>query len=439
MSLGVLTTLMFGVMLIMLATGLPMVFVLGGVGVLFGYFAWGPQSLHVIIANASDLMRATVLVAVPLFVFMAYMLERSGIAEELYEVMYRWLGKLKGGLAAATILCCTVVAAMSGISTTGVLLMGIIGLPAMLRRNYDVKLAMGSIMAGGALGPLIPPSVVLIVYSLISGESVGKLFVGALLPGLLLAFFFITYILILCRMKPELGPSLPEAELFSFRQKLIALKGVILPLTLVVCVLGSIFMGIATPTEAAAVGAFGSVLSAAIHKKLSWGVIRGAAIQTLKTVAMVMWVIFGAGCFVSIYQGLGASQFIQEVLKSWPVSPWMIMLLMQVTWIILGCLMDALSILMITSPIFVPMAQFLGFDLLWFGVLFAVNTEMGYLTPPFGVNLIVMKGIVQDRGIPMSEVYRSVWPFVSLQLLGLICVVFFPQLATWLPNILFRH
>jgi tripartite ATP-independent transporter DctM subunit len=392
-----------------------------------------------VIANASELMRATVMVAVPLFVFMAYMLEKSGIAEDLYEVMYRWLGKLKGGLAAATILCCTVVAAMSGISTTGVLLMGIIGLPAMLRRNYDIKLAMGSIMAGGALGPLIPPSVVLIVYSLISGESVGKLFIGAVLPGLLLSMFFIGYILIRCHLKPAAGPALPPEELFTFKQKIIALKGVILPIGLVICVLGSIFMGIATPTEAAAVGAFGSVASAWIHRKLTWGVLREAAVQTLKTVSMVMWVIFGAGCFVSIYQGLGASQFIQDLLKSWPVSPWMILILMQAVWIVLGCLMDALSILMITSPIFVPMAQFLGFDLLWFGVLFAVNTEMGYLTPPFGVNLIVMKGIVQDRGVPMGQVYQAVWPFVTLQFLGMLCVLFFPQLVTWLPNLLFKY
>ena len=439
MSLGMLTIVMFGAMLLLLATGLPMVFVLGGSAALFGYFAWGPQSLHVVIANASDLMRATVLVAVPLFVFMAYMLERSGIAEDLYEVMYRWLGKLNGGLAAATILCCTVVAAMSGISTTGVLLMGIIGLPAMLRRKYDVRLAMGSIMAGGALGPLIPPSVVLIIYSLISGQSVGKLFIGALLPGLLLSFFFICYILVKCRFRPELGPALPPEELFTFREKLAALKGVILPIGLVACVLGSIFMGVATPTEAAAFGAFGSVVSAALHRKLSWAVLRDAALQTVKTVSMVMWCIFGAGWFVSIYQGLGASQFIQSLLKSWPVSPWMIMALMQLTWIILGCLMDAISILMITSPIFVPMAQFLGFDLLWFGVLFAVNTEMGYLTPPFGVNLIVMSGIAQGKGIPMSEVYRAVWPFVTLQFLGLLCVVFFPGLSTWLPNILFRY
>ena len=439
MSLGLITILMFGSMLLLLATGLPMVFVLGGISALFGLLAWGPQSLHVIIANASELMRATVLVAVPLFVFMAYMLERSGIAEELYEVMYRWMGKLNGGLAAASIVCCTIVAAMSGISTTGVLLMGIIGLPAMLRRRYDIKLAMGCIMAGGALGPLIPPSLVLIVYSLISEESVGKLFVGAIMPGLLLSALFISYILFTCWKNPSKGPALPPEEQFTFKQKLAALKGVIIPILLVIGVLGSIFMGIATPTEAAAVGALGSVLSAMIHKKLSWAVLRDTALQTVKTVAMVMWVIFGAGCFVSIYQGLGASQFLQELLKSWPVSKWVILLLMQATWIILGCLMDALSILMITSPIFVPMAQFLGFDLLWFGILFAVNTEMGYLTPPFGVNLIVMKGIVQDQGVPMSDVYRAVWPFVFLQLLGLAIVIVFPQIITWLPNIVFSY
>jgi len=437
MSIGFLTLLMFGSMLLLLATGLPMVFVLGGTSALFGVLAWGPASMHTIIANASNLMRSTILVAVPLFVFMAYMLENSGIAEELYEVMYRWLGALHGGLAAATVLCCTVVAAMSGISTTGVLLMGIIGLPAMLRRKYDVRIAMGSIMAGGALGPLIPPSVVLILYSLISGESVGKLFLGAVFPGFVLSGLFVAYILIRSHLNPSLGPALPEEERYNFKEKIVALKGVILPLLLVLGVLGSIFFGIATPTEAASVGAFGSVISSLIHKKLSLQVLKDAALQTLKTVAMVMWVIFGAGCFVTIYQGLGASDFIQNMLQAWPVNRWVILVLMQVTWIILGCLMDAISILMITSPVFVPLAQFLGFDLLWFGILFAVNTEMGYLTPPFGVNLIVMKGIVQDKGIPMSEIYKAVWPFVTLQLVGLVILMVFPHLATWLPDLVF--
>jgi tripartite ATP-independent transporter DctM subunit len=221
-------------------------------------------------------------------------------------------------------------------------------------------------------------------------------------------------------------------------EKLRALKGIIIPLFLVAGVLGSIFTGVATPTEAAAVGAFGAILSAAIHRNLNWEILRGVAFQTLKTVSMVMWVIFGAGCFATIYQGIGASEFIQNVIKAWPVNKWIIILLIQVTWLVLGCLMDAISILMVTAPVFIPIARHLDLDLLWFGILYAVNTEMGYLTPPFGVNLFVMRGITQGSDITTKEIYGAVWPFVTLQAVGLVLVMLIPELITWLPNFLLK-
>lgn len=438
MSIELITVLMFLLMLVLLASGLPVVFVLGGSALLFGFLVWGPQSLHIVVANTSDLMRANLLVAVPLFVFMAYMLERSGMAEELYHVMHQWMGSLRGGLAAGTIVGCTIIAAMSGISTTGVLMMGIIGLPAMLRRNYEKKLAMGAIMAGGALGPLIPPSVVLIIYSLLSGQSIGRLFVGGIIPGLILSGLFILYILIRCYLNPSLGPALPPEERTGWTDKIRALRGIIIPSFLVFGVLGSIFTGVATPTEAAAIGAFGAILSAAIHRNLNWTILKGVAFQTLKTVSMVMWVIFGAGCFANVYQGIGASEFIQNMITAWPVNKWVILILIQVTWLILGCLMDAISILMITSPVFIPVAKHLGFDLLWFGLLYAVNTEMGYLTPPFGVNLFVMRGITQGSDITTQDIYRSALPFVVLQAIGLLLVMLFPELITWLPRALLK-
>ena len=438
MSIEIITILMFGLMLLLLASGLPIAFVLGGTSIVFGLFMWGPASMHIIIANASNTMRSTVLVAIPLFVFMAYMLEKSGIAEELYEAMYRWLGSLKGGLAAGTVITCTIVAAMSGISSTGVLLMGIIGLPAMLSRGYDKKIALGSIIAGGALGPLIPPSVVLIVYALISGQSVGKLFLGGVVPGILLSVLFILYILIYALINPTLAPALPKEERFTWKNKIYALKGIIFPFLLVLGVLGSIFFGLATPTEAAAVGAAGSILSALLHGKLNWQTLKYVSYQSLKTVSMVMWVIFAAGCFATIYQGLGASDLIENLLKDLSVNKYIILLIIQVTWVILGMLMDALSILMITAPIFIPVSDFLGFDPLWFGILYAVNTEMGYLTPPFGVNLIIMKGI-GHKNISMVDIYRSVWPFVILQAIGLLLIIVFPALATWLPDLVFNR
>ena len=436
MSLQLITFLMFGGMLLFLASGVPMVFALGGLAAIFGYIFWGPSAIYVVVANASQLMRSNLLVAVPLFVFMAYMLEHSGVAEELFSTAYKWLGSLKGGLAAACVVSSTIIAAMSGISTAGVMIMGIIALPAMLKRGYSKELAMGTVMAGGALGPLIPPSLVLIIYSLLSGESIGQLFLGAVIPGLLLSFLFITYILLRCHFNPEMGPGLEKDELLSFKEKLISLKGVLLSILLVFSVLGSIFFGLATPTEAAAVGAFGSSLIALIRGNLNKKILMDTSIGTLKTIGSVMWVIFGASCFANIYQGIGASQFIQSLVKSSALSPWAILILMQIVWIILGCLMDAISIMMVTSPIFIPLARYLGFDLLWFGILYAVNTEMGYLTPPFGVNLVVMKGIVQNK-YSMAEIYASVWPFVTLQFIGLVILLLFPALATWLPNLAF--
>lgn len=438
MSIEAVAILMFLSMLALLATGLPVAFALGGTAIAVGYFAWGPNCIHLVIAQASDLMRAGLLVAVPLFVFMAYTLEGSGIAEELYEVMHHWMGRLKGGLAAGTIVGCSIVAAMSGISTTGVLMMGIVGLPAMLHRNYDKKLAMGAIMAGGALGPLIPPSIIMIIYSLIAGVSVGKLFLGGVIPGLLLSALFIVYILIRCYINPNLGPPVPPEETVSLAKKFLLLKNIIIPLILVICVLGSISFGIATPTEGASIGALGSILSAAYHRKLTWSLLKNAAFKTLRTVCMVMWIIFAAGIFATVFQGLGASKLIQNLLINWPVSKVAILILIQLTWFVLGCFMDCVSILLVTAPIFVPVASFLGFDLLWFGVVYVVNTEMGYLTPPFGVNLFVMKGITQGTGITTREIYSSVWPYVIVQAICLVLVLIFPELITWLPNKFFQ-
>ncbi len=438
MSIEAVTLLMFLSMLLLLASGLPVAFVLGGSALFFGYTVWGPASLNVVVAAASDLLRANLLVAVPLFVFMAYMLEKSGIAEDLYGAMHRWMGGLRGGLAAGTVLACTLVAAMSGISTTGVLMMGIIGLPAMLRRGYDRRLAMGCIMAGGALGPLIPPSIVMIIYSLLSGQSIGKLFIGGILPGLLLSSLFIAYILGRCFLRPDLGPALPPQERACWKEKLTALRGILLPALIVLGVLGSLFVGIATPTEAASVGALGAILSAAVYRRLSPAILKAVAFQSLKTVSMVMWVIFGAGCFATIYQGIGASEFIQNLIKGWPVGKWIVLFLIQATWIFLGCLMDAISILMVTAPVFIPVAQFLGVDLLWFGVLYCVNTEMGYLTPPFGVNLFVMRGITQDLGISTKEIYLAAVPFIAIQFLGLVLVMAFPGIITWLPGLFLK-
>jgi tripartite ATP-independent transporter DctM subunit len=438
MSIELLTFLMFGAMLSLIALGLPISFTLGGIGVIFSMLAWGPDSLNLIVLKAFDLMNAQSYVAIPLFIFMAYMLEKAGVAEELYEVMHRWMGPLKGGLTAGTIIGGTVVAAMSGISTTGVVLMGIIGLPSMLKKGYDKKLVMGSIMACGTLGMLIPPSLMMIVYALVSGESIGKLFIAGVCPGLMVSSIFIGYTLLRAQINPNLGPPVPQTERVKLIDKLIILKSVIIPGLLVVAVLGSIFLGLATPTEAAGVGAAGTIASAAFKRRLNFGILKEVSHKTLQTVAMVMWIVFAADCFAAIYQGIGASKLILGIISAWPVSKWVIMALIQFTWLIMGCLMDSISILMITAPIFLPIAEHLGFDLLWFGILFIVNCEMDLMTPPFGVNLMVMKGIA-PKGTDMVEIYLAALPFVGLQILSLILLILFPEIVTWLPDFVFTH
>lgn len=439
LSIELITILMFACMLLMLGCGLPVAFVLGGTAVLFGLLFWGPQSFFVILLKAGDTMNSTILVAIPLFIFMALILERAGIAGKLFTSLRLWMGALPGSLASATIVGCTIIAAMSGISSTGVLMMGIIAMPAMLSRGYDKGIAMGSIMAGGALGALIPPSITFIVYASISDVSIGKLFLGGVFPGILLSGMFIAYITIRCLINPSLGPAMPREERASFVEKLVSTKELVLPLLLIIAVLGSMFFGLATPTEAAAVGAFGALVSAVVARKLSIDLMFQAGLKTLAIVAMVMWIIFGANVFASIYQGLGASALVQNLMIGWDVHPIVVIILMQVIWILLGCLMDSLSILMITGPIFVPVAIALGYDPLLLGVLFVLTSEIGYLSPPFGVNLFMMRSIVSEEVASMQDIYRSVVPFMALQLLGLILVMIFPAIAIWLPELVYAR
>jgi len=307
----------------------------------------------------------------------------------------------------------------------------------MLKRGYDKSIPLGCIMAGGALGQLIPPSVMMIIYGSVSGLSVGKLFVGGVFPGLLLATLFIGYILIRSYLNPSLCPALPPEERADWREKFVSLRAVFLPIALVVSVLGSIFMGIATPTEAAAVGALGAIVCAAIHRRFNWDLLKGAAFTTMKTSAMIMWILLCAGMFASLYSGLGASKLARELLEAYPLGPWGVLICLQVLWFILGCLMDGLSILMITSPIFLPLVSLFGYDPIWFAILFIINTQMGYLTPPFGVNLFYMKGVA-PKDITIEDIYRSVIPFVILQMIGLVMCILFPLICTWAPGLMFK-
>jgi len=433
MSIELLSILFFGSLLVFLVLGLPLTFVLGGVSMIFIYFTWGPEAFYMVAAQTWGAMNKFTLVAIPLFIFMAMILERSGVAKGLYEMMYLWFGPVAGGLAIGTVVICALFSAMCGISGAAVVSMGTIALPSMLQRNYDKELALGCINSGGGWGILIPPSVIMILYALISGESVGRLFAGGVFPGLLLLVLVSSYIGIRCYFQPHLGPALPRQERGDWKRKITALKAVILPIVIVIMVLGSIIGGVTTPTEAAAMGVLGAIISALVYRQFSWGMMKEAAMRTLRLTGMIMWILFGAYCFSAAYHGMGAHQMIVNMMQHIPGGPWGTIIFIQFIIFLLAMVMDPAGIMMITVPVFLPIIKAHGFDPLWFGILFVINMEIGYMTPPFGFNLFYLKGIVPP-GITMGDIYRSVIPYTLVESLGLALVMIFPQIAVWLPN-----
>lgn len=437
MSTDLITLILFASLVLLLITGLPLAFGMGSVAALLVVVLQGPQALSILSSITYGVMDNFILTAIPLFIFMGLVLERSGVGDDIFAMMYKWIGGIKGGLAIGTVIICTIFAACTGISGAATVTMGVIALPAMLRYSYHKSIAVGCISAGGALGILIPPSVLMIVYGVFSGESIGQLYAGGVFPGLLLSALFIIYIVVRCYFQPHLGPPIPPDERATWRERMTSLRGVILPLLLVVIVLGTIFKGVCTATEAAAIGCAGSLFCAAIYRRLNWKLLKEACYEGLRLSCMVVWIIIGGSCFASLYTYVGALEFIKGVVAALPVSRYFVLAGMQFTLFILGCLMDPGGILMITIPIFVPVIKMLGFDPVWFGVLFIVNMEMAYLTPPFGFNLFYMKAIV-PKTITMMDIYKSIVPFVALQATGLVICILFPKIILWLPQAIFK-
>ncbi|MFC1912789.1 TRAP transporter large permease subunit [Chloroflexota bacterium] len=427
---------LFGGMLIFLVLGLPVAFSMGGVALIAALIFWGPESLVIAATNTYGSMRMFVLIAMPLFIFMAAVLERSGVADNLYEAIRQWLGPLRGSLSMATVFACTVIAAMSGVTTAGIVTMGLIALPIMLKKGYDKSIAIGPIMAGGVLGILIPPSTSFIIYGVLTESSIGRLFAGGLIPGLMLSFLYVSYIGIRCYFQPHLGPSIPKEERISFKAKFVLSRGLILPVLLILGVLGSIFAGVASPTEAAAVGAFGAMACSVINRRFNWQMLKEASYRTCQINAMIMWILFGAFCFTAVFAASGSQKLIQDLILGLNVEPIYVILFMMVSYFILGCFVNEVTMVMITIPVYLPILVSLGFDPVWFGVLFIVNMQMAYLTPPFGFALFYMKGVAPP-GVTMLDLYRSIIPFIPLQWTVLLLVMFFPQLALWLPNMVF--
>ena len=451
LSIEWLSLLMFGGLGLLLVLGLPMAFCTGSLAILFLYLFGTPQMLFMLPARVFPFMTDYELSAVPLFIFMAAMLEKAGIIEELFDAVYKWLGAVKGGLAAATILACTALAAMVGVVGATEVTMGMIALPAMLRRGYDQKLACGSLLAGGTLGILIPPSVMAIVYAVVAQQSLGELLVGSIFPGLLLSGLYVTYVLVRCYINPRLGPALLPEERVSGREKLRLLKNTIAPIFLILLVLGIIFVGIATPVEAAGIGTFGALFVSALHRRLTWPAIQEAALATLKATAMVMWIFFGATMFVGFFIVKGGQTFVAESILGIGLAPYGVLLLMMVILFVLGMFLDWVGILLLTVPIFLPIMKsftwggLLGFggvrpeDVpLWYGVIFMVNMQMAFLSPPFGYSLFYLKSVAPPE-VSMATIFRASVNFMALQWLGVGLCIVFPQIVTWLPSLIYTH
>jgi tripartite ATP-independent transporter DctM subunit len=446
-SIEWLTLIMFGSLIVLLMAGLPLAFVTGGLACVFLFLlgdSW--QVLNIVPSRIFPLMTNYQLSAIPLFIFMAAMLERAGIINDMFDVIYKVLGGVNGGLAAATIIASTILAAMVGVIGAAVVTMGIIALPAMLRRNYNPEIAMGSIMAGGTLGILIPPSILAIIYAVVAEQSVGELFIGAVFPGLLLSGLYVAYVVVRSTINPSLGPAAPLDERISLIEKIRILSKMSAPIALIIVVLGVIFTGVATPVEAAGIGTFGAFIVAAIHRKLDWVTIQGACITTLKASAMVIWIMFGATIFVGLYVLEGGQEFVSASMQGLGLGPWGILILMQVILIFLGMFLDWVGILLLCVPIFVPIIKGLGaasFGLsnpddlvLWFGVLYLVNMQMSFLSPPFGYALFYLRGVAPPE-IPMGRIFLAAIPFLMIQLIGLVLCMVFPEIITWLPGLVY--
>jgi len=431
------------VFLIVLFLGHPLAFTLGGLAVLFAATLWGnPAALNLFMRTTTSLCTNIVYVAAPLFIFMGTILERSGAAEELFESMYIVLGRIRGGIAITTVIICTLLAAASGIIGASLTIMTMLALPAMMKYKYDVNLATGTIMASGCLGTIIPPSIILVIYGAQAQISIGKLFAGGLFPGLILSGLFLAYIIIRVIIDPKSAPAIDprEAAKYSSSQKVMMIIKSILPtLGLIFLVLGSILLGMATPTEAAALGCVGAGAMAAFNRRLTWTMIKQCCYMTLRTNAMIMWIILGASMFTAVFLGLGGGDLLSALVTSLKVNRWFVMIFILFILLIMGMFIDCYGILLIGIPIFTPVVYKLGFDPLWFAIMFSVMIQASYLSPPFAYATFYVKGVAKETGfeIPIAKLYRATFVFIGLQLIAVIIMSLFPGVATWLPGKLY--
>ncbi len=426
---------MFVLLLLLLFLGVPIAFSLAGTGVIFALMLWGFDSTALLTSGTWNIMNNYTLIAIPLFIFMSILLEKSNIISDLFDAVYKWSGALRGGLAITVIVVGAIIGAISGVVAAGVIGLGLIALPHMMRYKYNENLSLGTVMAGGTLGQLIPPSLNMVVYGAMTGLSVSSLFAGGISAGLLLVVLFIVYILFMAYKNPANAPALVKQERVSFKEKIIALRAIILPMILIIFVLGSIFTGVATPTEGAAVGVVGTILIAVISKRLSWENAKEAIKESGKMTGMVAWILIGAAVFSAVFSGIGGNQMVSELAANAPGGAWGVLLFAIVFVIILGMFLETMALIMLAAPIITPVIVEAGFDPLWWAILFMVVLQMAFLTPPFGFAIFYLKSAVGNK-VSIGKIYKATLPFIVIQLIAIILIVLFPILATWLPDIM---
>jgi tripartite ATP-independent transporter DctM subunit len=438
MSYEMIALLMFATMMVMLLTGQRIFGAIGFVAVTAALFLWGDGGSEIAFGAAMKLMKWYPLLTLPMFIYMGYVLSESRIADDLYEMFHVWMGPLNGGLAIGTIFLMVVISAMNGLSVAGMAIGATIALPELLKRGYDKVMVTGVIQAGSSLGILVPPSVVLVLYGMIARQPVGQLWLAGVFPGLMMAGLFIVYIGVRCFLQPNLGPPLAKAERnIPWSKKLALLRAGILPLAIFASMTGLFLLGVTSLVEASAVGAATATLAALIKGRLTKNVLEETVRKTLVVTCMFMWIILAALAFGAVFDGLGAVKAIEGFfVDQMGMGPWEILIMMQMSYILMGMFLDDTAMLVIVAPLYVPLVGALGFDLVWYGVLYTITCQIAYMTPPFGYNLFLMRAMAPPE-ITLHDIYRSIIPFVIVMTFALAIVMVFPEVALWLPDLVY--
>ncbi|MCP5514607.1 MAG: TRAP transporter large permease subunit [Spirochaetales bacterium] len=439
MSFEFIALLMFLTMFVTLLSGRHIYAVIGGVAAIFSLILWGTGGIDMGYHSAFKLINWYPLVTLPIFVFIGYLFSASKISEDLYRLIHILTGPLRGGLAIGTIVLMAIISAINGLSVAGMSVGSSVALPEMLKKNYDKKMVTGVIQAGSSLGILIPPSVVLVLYGMIARQPVGHLWLAGVFPGLLMSALFVIYIVVRCWFQPELGPVLPREEWdIPIREKIKALKGGLLPLFIILMMSGLFLLGVTSLVESSAIGAIATIIAAGIKKRLNWKIINSVLTNTLSVSGMFMWVAMSAMAFAAIFDGLGAVHAISTLFLSHGFGPIGTIIAMQVSFLLLGTFLDDTAMLIIVAPLYIPLVVTLGFNPIWYGVLYTITCQIAYLTPPFGYNLFLMKAMA-PKEISLSDIYRSIVPFIFLMILTIVILIIFPEIATWLPDLYFSR